>query len=241
MTAPELAQETGKSLSSIRSKFIRMNKKGLFAEKFEGFSSENQMPDELVQWAMNSKAKSTGVRKSDESKKSELNEPAKDEFKLSEPVELINEPEPVEPKQEVESVQPEQFDLGKWLFFHPTARFSYVLALIAVQAWIFASLAERVFMAQGNHLPKIAMLLVGVLVESVGIMISKNFKPTRFQGSIARNRWLFVFLVWQCLVDLSYFNLLGSNSNLIGQYVIAASVPMGILAYSSLYFKDTES
>lgn len=245
MTAPELIELTGVTLNSIKGVHRRKN--------HVGFSQKEDLPQDVVDHfltregmhetdpaqpvAAKVEPKQTKPKRKP-AKKVEPNQGEPKEQTELEPTKKI-EPEPTRTEQP-EPNQPvpiEPFDLGNWLFFHPTAQFSYVLALILVQAWIFASLSSRVFSLQDNHLPVGAMLMVGVLVESSGVMISKAFKPSRFGDNSPLNLWLFIFLAWQILVDLSYFRLLGSGSDIIGQYVVSMSVPIGILAYSSLYFK----
>ena len=52
-----------------------------------------------------------------------------------------------------------------------------------------------------------------------------------------RTLWLWGFFLVQVCTDLAYIKLLGSWSDLVGKVIIAMSLPMGIMAYSKLYFK----
>lgn len=227
MNAIQLHEKTGKTVNSIK---CRYRNKG-----FGSFSQTKELEPEFVELY---NIEPNGERKTDRNKPDELKS-AELKPEPTEP-ELIKQAEPL--NEQVKPEQPElvqvveKQDLGNALLTNPNAQFAYVLSLILVQAWLFASLCKRVFGSVQNELPFAALWVVGVLIGFSGLMLAKKTNANR--DSERGSLWLFVFLVWQLLVCTSYFNLLGSQSKLIGSYVVAAAMPIAILAYSSLYLNE---
>lgn len=237
LTPTELAEKVGVSAGGITTKARRMKKYGELNGYDGGFGINKPLPQQVVDYYL---AKVGEVERK-EPKVIESPVKSKEVVSFTEhPVKLPT-PTPVEGKPEPTAPEPEQkelFDLGELVFFHPSAKFFYVLVLIIGQAWIFSSLAERVYQEKENHLPFAALFVFGLLIEFGGIMLSKVFSSKINKSDEIGNLWLFVFALWQILVDLSYFKLIGPHSDLIGQYIVAVSVPLGILAYSVIYFKS---
>lgn len=243
MKAKELAAVSGKTVVAIRGAYYR------FYDTKTGWSIAKELGDEFVNHVLKSSSDDTPKPKPNrktepkaEPQKEVQTEPENKPDSEPEPNRTKSEePEPqTEPKPDVKQAepnQPEPFDLGELVFFHPSAKFIYVFILILGQAWVFASLAERVYEKEENHLPFMALFVFGVIVEFGGIMLSKVFGRSVGGDTEVANVWLFAFLVWQIAVDMSYFKLFGSWSDSIGQYVIAISLPLGILVYSVIYFK----
>lgn len=242
MKAKELAAVSGKTVTAIRGAYYR------FYDTKTGWSQSKELGDDFVNYILKSSSDDAPKPKPNrkprtktepkESVQTETKPKPTPELKPEEPQtepDQTDEPKPVELKSEPHQTKP--FDLGELVFFHPSAKFVYVFILILGQAWVFASLAERVYEKEENHLPFLALFVFGVIVEFGGIMLSKVFGKSVNGDEEIANVWLFAFLVWQIAVDMSYFKLFGSWSDTIGQYVIAISLPLGILVYSVIYFK----
>lgn len=220
MTPIQLSQTIGITPDAIMTQARRMKRSGALNGYDNGFGRNKELPEEVIDFYQKGEPQKA---------KDEKPKPQEAKKDKSVPQEAIT------PREEVvEEKQGELFDLGELVFFHPSAKFFYVLVLICCQSWIFASLAEEVYKGNDNHLSFAALFICGLLVEFGGVMLSKVYGKggDREIGNV----WLFVFAAWQIIVDLSYFGLLGSYSDTIGKYVIAVSVPLGILVYSVIYF-----
>lgn len=140
-----------------------------------------------------------------------------------------------EPAKQSEPTPP--FDLGEWLFFHPTARFVYVSILIAIQAFIFASLADREMPNKFGNVTFVAFMVAGFVIGTAGIMIAKNMGRIfgqRYTDNRLVNTWLATFFIFDLAIDYSY--LFESWEDItFGGVMIGLAVPLGILAHSANY------
>ena len=120
-----------------------------------------------------------------------------------------------------------------------------VATLIAFQAFIFASLTMRVVNGQHSsiELQFWFAFVAAFLIESAGVMIVSRYKVPEGAGEWAKrdieasiNKWLIPFMAFQVMVDCSYIGLFYSWSDIIGQWLVALAIPVGIFTYSHLYF-----
>ena len=119
-------------------------------------------------------------------------------------------------------------------------KFISAVVFIGAQGWIFADLASRV-LPQIQGVPMAAEFVVGFLFEATAIMIALNLPADKmiFGDLPIRNLWLGIFFPVQILTVFCWAQIFGPElSDGIGKVVVALSVPIGILAYSNLYFKD---
>lgn len=139
------------------------------------------------------------------------------------------------PAKQAEPTPP--FDLGEWLFFHPTARFVYVSILIAIQAFIFASLADREMPNKFGDVTFAAFMVAGFVIGTAGIMIAKNMGRIigeKYVDNKHVNIWLATFFIFDLAIDYSY--LFQSWEDItFGGVMIGIAVPLGILAHSANY------
>lgn len=120
-----------------------------------------------------------------------------------------------------------------------------VATLIAFQAFIFASLTMRVVNGENSsvHLQFWFAFVAAFLIESAGVMIVSRYKVPEGAGEWTKrdiessiNQWLIPFMIFQVMVDCSYIGLFYSWSDIIGQWLVALAIPVGIFTYSHLYF-----
>lgn len=236
VTVKELAKLEEIKPGSMRKKLIR---KG-----FDGIGVNDEVPTEAFEML--------GIQVNGHTEKDEhtdkpmpepTHEPPKAETtKDPEPGHLDDQPEVV---SEYTAEKKEPFDLGKVLIDNPSVIFLFAMTMLAIQAWIFASLQSKVYaqITLEHSIPFPAVFVAGMLFESSALLIAARTgkEATVWIGSdkvSVRSLWIFSFAFIQVITDLSFFGLFGNLSDLIGQIIIALSIPFGIAAYSTLYFKN---
>lgn len=136
-----------------------------------------------------------------------------------------------------------QANPGEAISGNKVFKFISAVVFIGAQGWIFADLASRVIPQIGN-VPMIAEFIVGFLFEATAIIIALNLPADKmiFDDLPVRNLWMGIFFPVQILTVFCWAQIFGPEmSDGIGKVVVALSVPIGILAYSNLYFKDKDN
>ena len=136
-----------------------------------------------------------------------------------------------------------QANPGEAISGNKVFKFISAVVFIGAQGWIFADLASRVIPQIGN-VPMIAEFIVGFLFEATAIVIALNLPADKmiFDDLPVRNLWMGIFFPVQILTVFCWAQIFGPEmSDGIGKVVVALSVPIGILAYSNLYFKDKQN
>ena len=160
-------------------------------------------------------------------------------------------PAPPPPKITTQQLKPEsrpgknvsQANPGEAISGNKVFKFISAVVFIGAQGWIFADLASRVIPQIGN-VPMIAEFIVGFLFEATAIVIALNLPADKmiFDDLPVRNLWMGIFFPVQILTVFCWAQIFGPEmSDGIGKVVVALSVPIGILAYSNLYFKDKQN
>ena len=160
-------------------------------------------------------------------------------------------PAPPPPKITTQQPKPEsrpgknvsQANPGEAISGNKVFKFISAVVFIGAQGWIFADLASRVIPQIGN-VPMIAEFIVGFLFEATAIVIALNLPADKmiFDDLPVRNLWMGIFFPVQILTVFCWAQIFGPEmSDGIGKVVVALSVPIGILAYSNLYFKDKQN
>jgi len=160
-------------------------------------------------------------------------------------------PAPPPPKITAQQPKPEsrpgknvsQANPGEAISGNKVFKFISAVVFIGAQGWIFADLASRVIPQIGN-VPMIAEFIVGFLFEATAIVIALNLPADKmiFDDLPVRNLWMGIFFPVQILTVFCWAQIFGPEmSDGIGKVVVALSVPIGILAYSNLYFKDKQN
>lgn len=135
-------------------------------------------------------------------------------------------------------------DIGEFVLSSPNVKFVSMVIILFAQAFLFASLEEKVLDGMGMHIPFVAAFIVGVLFEACGFMIARHFPPrNKFQDLAPRDGWLFLFLFIQlvtnsCLVE---FWTAETWAILIGRILVASVPPIGLMAYSYLYLRSNNN
>lgn len=116
-----------------------------------------------------------------------------------------------------------------------------ILGLLLFQAYIFARLADIIFLQiEPNHnVPLFILFLLGFFVDSSGFAIAlKLDKPKYETDPDPRKGWILLFYVFQIVIDLCY--LLFETfpfAYWIGAVLIVTSPALGLFAYSRSKFK----
>jgi hypothetical protein len=134
-------------------------------------------------------------------------------------------------------------DTGRALLEAPNVRFLTALVPIIAQAVMYALLACKVFSIQAEWYYIAPLVVIGVLFEASGLMLSMSVPSTStitIGGDKVKTRglWLATFFLVQVLIDFAYAGMLGSWSDVIGKTLISFSIPLTILAYNNLYLKE---
>lgn len=147
------------------------------------------------------------------------------------------------------SLKIEKWDIGAFLTQHPNVKFIAVLALVAGQSWVFASLWKDLFTSLHSSIPFFFAFAVAFIFEIGGVMkaaqkLESSSRVDLEEMKSARNWWLGGFLLFQIGIELSFFQLLewispGFSVGL-GKFLIAGAIPFGILLYSSMYLKTSK-
>lgn len=133
-----------------------------------------------------------------------------------------------------------EFDLGRAILGSPLIRFAFVCTMVFAQAFMFASLEQKVMKGMNLNLPFVAAFMVGVIFEFAGFMIASTFKASKGLNWGKREWWLFFITLFQ--FGTNYFLLEphtgGSWMIGLGRGMICLAPPAGLMAYSVLYFKE---
>lgn len=135
-------------------------------------------------------------------------------------------------------------DIGDYILSAPNAKFLFVLILVSAQACLFAMLEDKVLTDLGIGIPFWSAFVVGILFEASGFMIARQFPPAeKWQGMSTRDWWLVIFFGFQCVTNLCLFVPLSAESVplIAGRIMISLAVPIGLLAYSFLYFQRSNN
>ena len=154
-------------------------------------------------------------------------------------VESIIEPIPEEPKESlVEKVF--KFDLGLAILGSPLIRFLFVSAMIGGQSYMFAHLEQKSLSGLDFTIPFWAALVTGVLFEASGFMIAMSTDSKKeWQGLPVRGIWLFIMIVFQFSTNFCLIEPWAVDGwHCAGRFILSIAIPLGLLAYSFLYFKD---
>lgn len=133
-----------------------------------------------------------------------------------------------------------EFDLGRAILSSPFIRFVFVTAMVFAQAFMFASLEQKVLNGMNLYAPFKAAFAVGVIFEFAGFMIASTFKGSKGLGWGKREWWLFFITCFQFGTNYFLLEPHAAESIMIGfgRGMICLSVPAGLMAYSFLYFKE---
>lgn len=151
----------------------------------------------------------------------------------------VVDPIPEEPKESfVEKVF--KFDLGLAILGSPLIRFLFVSAMIGGQSYMFAHLEQKSLSGLDFTIPFWAALVTGVLFEASGFMIAMSTDSKKeWQGLPVRGIWLFIMIVFQFSTNFCLIEPWAVDGwHCAGRFILSIAIPLGLLAYSFLYFKD---
>ena len=137
-----------------------------------------------------------------------------------------------------------RWDVGELITTHPNVKFVGVMTLIAMQAWVFASLWDQFFISLHSSVPFVLAYAAAVICEMGGLMKARQKLESDSMVDLkemkkARNAWLTGFLVFQLGIEFSFLHLLewvyvGFSQDL-GMWLVGAAIPFSILLYYSMY------
>ncbi len=133
-----------------------------------------------------------------------------------------------------------EFDLGRAILESPLIRFVFVSAMVGGQAYMFASMEQKVINGLNFIVPFWAAMLTGILFEAAGFMIAMSTDPKKeMQGIPTRNIWLFIMLFIQFSTNFCLIEPWAVDGwHCFGRFILSIAIPLGLLAYSFLYFKE---
>lgn len=259
MTPAELAAIKGITVDAVTRKARRMRDDGQLNGYDGGFGKDKPLPKEVVAFYLNgSQSEPVGEKAKAEPVKANFPESpnipkspvkAKSQTKQTKPAPAKSEPEEVQQVKSanngtvkealasppVESKQ--QFDLGEWVLFHPSAQFLFVVVILGAGAYIFASLAARLYPGDFTELTFCLFFGVGFLVDASGIIFAKSYqKKDRWDDAGLVHFLLAVLLIVQVWIESSYM-FYDSSFTWSGLAVVLVR-PLGQFIYSEMYLNQ---
>lgn len=133
-------------------------------------------------------------------------------------------------------------DVGRYVLSSPNVKFFFVITLVCSQAFLFAMLEEKALAGINIKIEFLAAFFVGILFEASGFMIARQFPSGKWDGISTRDWWLIVFFVFQLITNNCLFEPwnAGSITEAIAREIVSLAAPIGLLAYSFLYFQNVE-
>lgn len=122
----------------------------------------------------------------------------------------------------------------------PYTAMIFTFTALVAQAYLFAQLAHKIFVATGIFAPMAFHFIMAFIFECTGILIAASFNNRKIGGEIdgvsLRGIWLFVFFAVQVISDLCLFGVIKNPT--VGTVIVALAMPIALLGYANLYMEE---
>lgn len=122
----------------------------------------------------------------------------------------------------------------------PYTAMIFTFTALVAQAYLFAQLAHKIFVATGIFAPMAFHFIMAFIFECTGILIAASFNNRKIGGEndgvSLRGIWLFVFFAVQVISDLCLFGVIKNPT--VGTVIVALAMPIALLGYANLYMEE---
>ena len=154
------------------------------------------------------------------------------------------EEKPQQPQSQSQNVPPMKNHLavhvGMKALTSPYTAMVFTFTALVAQAYLFAQLAHKIFVATGIFAPMAFHFIMAFIFECTGILIAASFNNRKIGGEIdgvsLRGIWLFVFFAVQVISDLCLFGVIKNPT--VGTVIVALAMPIALLGYANLYMEE---
>jgi hypothetical protein len=152
------------------------------------------------------------------------------------------------PEEKPQQPQPQNVPPMKNLAVHvgmkaltsPYTAMIFTFTALVAQAYLFAQLAHKIFVATGIFAPMAFHFIMAFIFECTGILIAASFNNRKIGGEndgvSLRGIWLFVFFAVQVISDLCLFGVIKNPT--VGTVIVALAMPIALLGYANLYMEE---